>query len=340
MTGFKMKTLSRKIILLFLLTTALVACGGGGGGGDGGSGGSGGDEGIGDDNFVYQPPAPRDMTIEHDVDGNIILDWDATGWNDYISYKVYWSTSGYLDLQQKRASFSVLKPPFVHKNLSFGTTYYYAITRIQNTVESDLSTSRVAAIAGAPSKPVNASAESVYSDINVSWDSVPRADTYTVYWSNGLGESETIEFATSPFLHTGLVGVEYEYAVTASNEYGESMIVDVAASPDLAPETPIGLSVARTTWLIELAVCTGHLCGTWMDHSYLGDKYGAQINVSWQGIGTNYWVYRVGYNSESTRNSSYVKRYRSNWLTDSYCYYVVAWNRFGSSLPTDTVCDH
>lgn len=343
-----MNTSLNKRLSLSWITITLVACGGGGSG-DGGS-----DYVTYDDDtsvitvpVITVPSAPRGITIENDADGNIVLDWSVSDEADIkamseqeetITYNVYWSIADHFDLDNRRDSVQVSKPPFIHKNLSLGTTYYYSITAVQNGLESELSGISLSATAGVPTKPENLSAESVYSDINLSWDSAARAETYSVSWSNGLGESGTIEFATSPFLHTGLVGVEYEYVITASNAYGESMSVMATASPDLPPETPVDLRVyVVKDWSFKCVEETGWgLCA-----SFASEILGTHVSAYWSDIGTDYEVHRVSHPARTTTTSvsSYYQYYNDKTSSpDSYCYYVIAKNDFGISLPTDVVC--
>ena len=344
-----MNTALNKSFLLSWITITLVACGGGGG--------SDGSDDSYDTVYITYVPWPRDVTIENDADGNIVLDWSLVGASDIsamaqrpdtISYNVYWSTSGYPDSENRKDSVNVSKPPFIHKNLSPGTTYYYAISAYYTIggfwEESSLVGNRLSATAGVPTKPLNLSAESVSSDIRLSWDPAARADTYNVSWSNSLGESGTIDYATSPFLHTGLVGVGYQYVVTASNAYGNSLEVAIAAYPELPPETPVGLGVRVTTafdfCFADLEDCTRFV----REDKTLVQVNWRDIGADFQDIGGEYEVFSVSPSGQTfrvatTSNSFYSKTLRlSSAPADSYCYYVVARNNFGMSLPTDTKC--
>ena len=356
-----MKTVLNKSFLFCWITMTLVACGGGGG-----SDGFDGSDDSYDTVYITQVPRPRGITIENDADGNIVLDWieadesdnsPMTQQADTISYNVYWSTSGYSDLENRMDSVNVSKPPFIHKNLSPGTTYYYAITAYYTITgyphgwESGLADnsinatgSSLSAIAGAPMKPVNLLAEAVSSDIKLSWDPAARADTYKVSWSNRLGESGTIDYATSPFLHTGLAGVGYEYVITASNAYGNSMEVAVAAFPDLPPETPAGpgvrVSADHDICLPDLEDCSGFIRE---DAIYVGVDW-QDLGAGYEDTGGEYDVFRVYPSGQesyvgSTSIAYYSKSFRDTSAPpESYCYYVVARNNFGSSLPTRTAC--
>lgn len=327
-----MKIELNKGILLSWIAITLAACGGGGGGGDNVVTEYGG--------YIKAPPPPQDVTVENDADGNIVLDWSVAEREDPTTYYIYWSTLGHSDLENKTNSINVSEPPFIHEDLSPGTTYFYTITAVDYVLESAFSTGQLSATAGVPTKPHNFTAESVYSDINLSWEPAARADTHTVSWSNGLGESGTIDFATSPFLHTGLVGVEYEYVITASNAYGESVIVEAAASPDLPPETPVNLYVGVSkAWRIPCLEESGWgVCVRYGSMEILGN----QVAVSWSDLGTDYEVHRVSPPSGTaitTSHSHYSTLYSDTASpADSYCFYVIAQNEFGTSVPTDTVC--
>ena len=84
---------------------------------------------VKDDSLIFVPPAPQRVTIDNDAEGNIVLNWEAaekpeiqeTSGRSLLTYKVYWSTLGSLDLENKRDFAEVSNPPFVHKDLSLGT---------------------------------------------------------------------------------------------------------------------------------------------------------------------------------------------------------------------------
>jgi len=329
-----METALNKSLSIFVITITLVACGDGGGGSD---------DGIYHEYSAFtRPPPPREITIKNDADGNIVLDWKAAERAE--SYNIFWSTSGHSDLENTINSVKVTETSFVHKNLSLGTTYYYTITAVDDGWESHQSSTQLSTTAGVPTKPVNLSADSISSDIELSWDASARADAYDISWSNSLGQSGMINFATSPFLHIGLVGVGYEYVVTASNAYGNSLEVAVAAYPELPPETPVGPSVRVTTafdfCFADLEDCTGFV----REDKTLVQVDWRDIGADYQDIGGEYEVFGVypsgqAFRVATTSNSYYSKTFRrTSSPADSFCYYVVARNNFGMSLPTDTRC--
>lgn len=79
--------------------------------------------------------------------------------------------------------------------------------------------------------------ETTTQDIQVTWDSVESADSYTIYWATKPGVARTngtaILRATSPWKHEGLVeGQTYYYVVTVTRKGMESReSQEVSAKP-------------------------------------------------------------------------------------------------------------
>lgn len=193
----------------------------------------------------YIPPAPNDLRADTG-DGQITLFWTPV--QDATAYRIYWSTQPGLAYSHG-TPIDVTAPPYVHGDLANGTTYYYVITSCYLTSESEPSV-EIAATAGASPRPTNLSANLVSLDVELSWDAVPMADMYTLYWANESGVTKqsgvSIVGAVSPYLHTDLSGLPYFYVVTATNGYGESFeSEEVMAFPPLAPPAPTILTVKQ-----------------------------------------------------------------------------------------------
>lgn len=63
--------------------------------------------------------------------------------------------------------------------------------------------------------------------ITLSWNNVPGATSYSIYWSNSPGVTKStgtrISGIVTPYIHSGLTnGIPYYYVITASNSQGES----------------------------------------------------------------------------------------------------------------------
>jgi uncharacterized protein (TIGR02145 family) len=161
---------------------------------------------------------------------------------------VCWNTSGSPTLSDNYTSDGTGSGIFTSNitGLSPLTTYYvraYATNRagtaygneISFTTESD----------APPSVPTNISVNPVDQEINIKWDVVSSATSYTIYWSTSPGVSKTnftgkiTDITETSYLHTGRTkGTTYYYVVTALNDYGESNeTIEVRATPPLLLET-------------------------------------------------------------------------------------------------------
>lgn len=79
-----------------------------------------------------------------------------------------------------------------------------------------------------PSKPVNVVANAGDGQVTLSWDSVPGATSFNLYWSTTSGVTKTngnkITGVSSPVKHSGLVNsTTYHHIVTAVSANGESI---------------------------------------------------------------------------------------------------------------------
>lgn len=286
----------------------------------------------------YIPTAPGDLRANSD-DGQIILHWspipDATG------YRLYWTTTPDVAFTHGTVV-DVIASPFIHSGLFNGTTYYYAITSQYLTDES-LPSAEIHTTAGAPSRPINVVTTLLGGDVQLSWDDVVTADSYTLYWVNESGVTKQtgapIFNVVSPFLHTNLSGQPYYYIISAVNGIGESLgSEEVRAFPPLAPPAPVGLSVAE-------------LWG--------GSGSRAAVDLTWQPVAgvTDYDIYRCftfryfppgdtvdcepapGYcalNWELIGTSITEPSYVDGTVdTSPYWYYITARNSFGRSGPSN-----
>lgn len=274
----------------------------------------------------FFPSAPSDLRGDTG-DGEVTLLWSpvpgATG------YRIYWATSSGVDPVIGTAV-AVNASPYVHNDLANGTTYYYVITSLYQSHES-IPSAEIAATAGAPSQPKSLAAVIKGSDIELSWDAVATADTYTLYWANEAGVNKRngtpIPAVIGPYLHTGLSGLPYFYVVTAVNGNGESLeSEETTASPPLAPPPPADLTATQVAGLTEVDVSwqlvqgvydyTVYRCEAW---SYSGCIPAPNCAGPWENLGT-------------TANTRFV-----DWKADYYAYqyYVTSRNDYGSSLPSE-----
>jgi hypothetical protein len=174
------------------------------------------------------------------------------------------------------------------------------------------------------------------SDVQLAWDTVVTAGSYTLYWANEPGVTKQtgtpISGVISPYLHTSLSGLPYYYIVTAENGYGESLeSAEVMASPPLAPPAPTGLSTSLRSG------------GTAVDLTWqpvLG-AYDYDVYRCWA------WAISTAGGCEPAPNSCYgswehigqniTATYMVDWTVDTvaYWYYVTSRNAYDSSVPSD-----
>lgn len=277
----------------------------------------------------YVPPAPNDLSA-NTGDDQITLDWSPV--LEATAYRLYWSLTHGVAFPHGTA-IDVVAPPFLHTPLAIGTTYYYVITSLHQGRESAPST-EIQATAGAPSRPVNIAASLIGLDIELSWDTVATASTYTLYWANeaGVTKKDGIQISSviSPYIHTGLSGMPYYFFVTAVNGYGESLeSEEVTAFPQIAPPAPDGLKVSQSYSIVDVEwqlvpganVYNVYRCHAWAIST--PDVYEPSPNNCygpWEHIGT--------INGDTNL---------ADYTVDTVCYwyYVTASNAYGNSLPSD-----
>ncbi len=192
---------------------------------------------------LFGDKIPLDLTVTEGSE-EVTIDWDDIAG---ATYNLYWSTSpGVATSNDKIEDISASE--FTHTGLANGTTYYYAVTSNQVCGESGLS-EEVSATPQAsglpPEQPSNVVAEAGDGEVSVSWDSVPGATSYNIYWDTSPDVTTTSNGSsinvTSPFVHDGLAnGATYYYVVTAVNSYGEGLTSsEVDATPQAFGSPPL-----------------------------------------------------------------------------------------------------
>lgn len=199
---------------------------------------------IGHDSVTinYFPPAPNRVWTDSD-DRQIALEWKSVWGAD--SYHIYWSTQPSVT-KYNSSIITNVNSPFTHSNLVNGLTYYYVITSVFADYESSVS-AEVSVIAGLPPRPTEITATVEDAEIVISWDDIPTATSYNLYWSNNpnvtVFTGSQIADIVNPFIHTNLVGMPYYYIITGVNNWGEgNPSLEVTAMPQLPPPAPTNLT--------------------------------------------------------------------------------------------------
>jgi len=275
----------------------------------------------------YLPPAPWQLLIDS-ADNQITIDWENVWGAD--SYNIYWSTDPGVT-KHNGIMLTYVDNPFIHSDIINGVSYYYVLTSNYADHESADST-EVSAIPGAPLLPTEVAANASDIGIIISWDDVPLATSYNLYWSNEpevTTSGAPIEGVSSPYTHTDLIGLSYYYVVTAVNSFGESKkSPEVTAFPNLPPFTPTGMTIKNRNQRIEVS---------WnqVDGANLYRLYRCDANVTSSSspqagaCRTDYWSAAYWRNIYSGGSVSY-----SDWRISpkqAYRYRVLAENDFGRS---------
>jgi len=261
-------------------------------------------------------------------DQTIELSWSPV--ESAEQYHIYQSDSeeiSKLDIKPVKTSETRL----LLSGLENNKIYFFAVTTIGNSGESDIKQIVTAIPRAAPPPPTNIKAKPGSESITVSWDPIAGAETYTLYMSRTPGISkENIknlsgwmiqEEIISPYTQTGLFnGETYYFTVTAKSQSGESIISEEFAS------------VPRLS--LKIAMGYNHICSILVDHSLwcwginnygqLGDGSFISKSTPVKVIGNEQWkdiTLGPGHTCAITTNDK------------SYCWGLNNFNRIGASYP-------
>ena len=147
-------------------------------------------------------PAPTGVKAEAQANGSIKVSWISV--YGATSYSIYFAdnTAGN-DYEYEETT----ETEYIHWHVSPGQTWYYKVLASNATGNSPLSDYASATVMGSTpgspdssslAVPQNFKAESIYEGIRLTWDPVPDAEGYTIYW----GESVYDNFLASDYQYT------------------------------------------------------------------------------------------------------------------------------------------
>jgi len=144
--------------------------------------------------------------------------------------------------------------------------------------------------AGPPDVPAGLIAASGNGQITLSWDAVPAATSYNIYWSETSGVLKTTgtpipDITTNSYTHTGLTnGKIYYYVVTSENNDGESndsyeissapgsidgalptgaISINNEADSTESTEVTLSLSSSSTRGISQMCISNTTTCASW-----------------------------------------------------------------------------
>ncbi len=164
-------------------------------------------------------PAPTDLSAEAG-DASVKVTWATM--TDAASYVIYWQAS---DGSGDNLLVPAISQSYMHTGLVNGVTYSYWITAKDAAGVEGVTSLKVDAIpmetVKPPPAPIALSAEAGDAVVNFSWQAVPGAVSYMLYWQAAGGAVERFSMSDTVFTHNGLVnGTSYTYWVTAVNAAG------------------------------------------------------------------------------------------------------------------------
>ncbi|MCB1175870.1 MAG: fibronectin type III domain-containing protein, partial [Leptospiraceae bacterium] len=247
------------------------------------------------------------------------LQWSAVA--GASTYNLYWSTSANPSIANANKIENV-SSPYVHGGLTNGTNYYYIVTAVSGSTQSNPSTSVGATPQNiAPDAPALAITAGDTQN-SLSWNAVTGAVSYTIYWASSSGVtsgSTSISGLTGlSYTHTGRTNnTTYYYKITAVNPAGESPLsAEVNGTPS-EPPPGVAASVNATSGDTQIQISWSLASGA--------DSY----NIYWNTSGS----VTSGDNKISNVTSTYTHTGRTNGT--AYYYRVEAVNTGGSTLSAE-----
>jgi len=186
------------------------------------------------------PPAPTNVRVSPGA-SQIAVSWDPVATAD--SYNLYWSASTGFQPSAGNLVENASSPEVVG-SLTPGVAVYFLVTAVNDGLEGAASDE----VSGRPLPAVPANVEAAASDgeVGLSWDAVPDADSYNVYWSAtagvDIGTAAVAPTASTSWTHTPLPnGATTYYVVTALAGAAEGEpSAEVGATPAYPVQTVQG----------------------------------------------------------------------------------------------------
>jgi len=185
---------------------------------------------------------------------SITLTWDSVQGSD--SYRIYWSDQNSTITKSSNIIDNITTSSYVHSGIDPTKTYYYGVSAVKGTNESELSNvAHATPDLSLPDVPSGLSVSPSESALTISWNNVNYAQYYRLYWTSD-GTTPTIasdvidNIMTNSYKHNSLdYKKTYKYCVCAINQKGAGNLSSAAEGTPTAPPmtVPTGFSASGTS---------------------------------------------------------------------------------------------
>jgi fibronectin type 3 domain-containing protein len=244
------------------------------------------------------PPTRLDATAG---DRQVTITWDANSDSDLAGYNLYRKTAstGYIKIN----GVLINGTSYTDSAVTIGTTYYYAVTAVDETSHESSFSNEDSAIPfnAAPAAPVNLSGAGEYEAVILDWADNIETDLagYSIYrgLANGgpYAKITSSLITTSTFTNIGLTnGVTYYYVVTATDNLSLESVysIQTSATPgDAPPAPPLNLTATggeRQVTLDWTSSPEGDLAGYTVYRSVTTGSNFTQIN--WGPVTNSFYI--------------------------------------------------
>jgi len=290
------------------------------------------------DNTTPASPPPSIVRVQFRADaenGEVTLDWQMVA--DATSYNIYYGTTSSNLTKISTTPAVLIGPPYTVTSLTNGTTYYFALSAVNASGESDLS-NPISAIPNdrpPPAAPTNIRANAGNAEVTVSWNTVPGASSYNLYCWDGssLGRVSIINIPdpgqpTASYdvnTVTWNVGIDVETPPTElvnENPYIFYLSAETAESGSSAVVSATPSTTSSTTTVLDGNVVTSISATTGTT---------GQVTITWIALGTatpytsyNLYYYPTLTPGDVNRIPEFENGYFVSGLTDriSYSFYL------------------
>ena len=192
------------------------------------------------------PDIPNGINVAHqESSGRNYITWNHAA--NANGYKVYWGTNPGVTTASNVMP-ETATTDYGHTGVENGSCYYYRVSAVNSTDESDLSSEASVCVSEViPVIPTGVTViyQSSENQNFIDWNPSSGSTNYKVYWGTSPGvtfaSNVLTETTTTDYGHTGVVGGScYYYKVSAVNTEGESALSDETSVclPSLVPDAP------------------------------------------------------------------------------------------------------